>query len=267
MPAGSEAARAAESHAARITDLLQPPQTVPDELLGCWRRDWIRYADGTVDDTSVVIWLQTCSAMADLRLDSAVLGLAGDDVGGLVECGREQLLLLANSQSSSGITRCTALEADGSATATWHGSIEGVDFQPVSAFPEPGILSWNENGTVMIERAPSDAYVEQWRLLPSTRAPLVHTVLDDGSTSGRRTSMYLAGDTAMFVRDRVVPLRSGTSLADLVAAADRADAEALVDCEFSFAVRQGNAFVITLSTLPWRRGAHFVPPIDESARW
>ena len=42
--------------------------TVPDELVGCWQRAWIEHADGTRDDTSLVIWLQLPSDMADVRL-------------------------------------------------------------------------------------------------------------------------------------------------------------------------------------------------------
>src|SRR6185295_18411891 len=36
-------------------------QTVPDLMLGCWRRAWIEFADGRRDDTTVVVWLQTDS--------------------------------------------------------------------------------------------------------------------------------------------------------------------------------------------------------------
>ena len=42
--------------------------TVPDLMLGCWKRAWIEFADGTRDDTTTVVWLQTESLMADVRI-------------------------------------------------------------------------------------------------------------------------------------------------------------------------------------------------------
>jgi len=78
------------------------PSTVPMELLGCWRRDWIRWADGTVDDSSHAIWLQTASAMADLRLPAHRGSVA--DRTSFGECTDDELLVLAGSESSSGIT-------------------------------------------------------------------------------------------------------------------------------------------------------------------
>ena len=42
----------------------------------------------------------------------------------------------------------------------------------MSAFPEPGLMTWNDDATVMHERAPSGAYLEEWRLVPGSRHPL-----------------------------------------------------------------------------------------------
>ena len=59
----------------------------------------------------------------------------------------------------------------------------------------------------------------------------------------------------MFVRDRTVsvprPARLGELLDDC--ADDRPAMEALLDCEFSVAERRGDDWVITTSTLPWRK--------------
>jgi predicted amidohydrolase len=53
--------------------------TVPDLMLGCWKRAWIEFADGTRDDTTTVVWLQTESLMADVRIatDRGTFGVAG----------------------------------------------------------------------------------------------------------------------------------------------------------------------------------------------
>ena len=216
-----------------------PAQTVPDELFGCWERQWIEFADGTRDDTGFVVWLQLPSLMADVRLSAAALAL-----GGRSSVSLDELLLLADSDSSSGATECTpvVVRADGvrCATATWSSA---VSFQPVSAFPEPGLLEWTSDGSVMMERAPSGAYVEEWHLLPESRGPLAHTFLDDGS------EWFRAGSVGVLVRHRPGPAPSVARLSDI---ADRASLEAAIDCEFSFARFADGRWTIEHSTIPGR---------------
>lgn len=239
---------------------MQPPAdrppgaTVPDELAGCWRRAWIEFADGTRDDTSVVIWLQLASDMADVRVpaDHPLRSRAGFD-----DCTLDELRSLAGSESSSGHTVCTPVEVgdDGvrRATAEWFTGEAGVAFQPVSAFPEPGLLEWHGDD-VLIERAPSGAYVEEWHLLPGTRSPASHHVDEHGR------HVYRSGDAVVLVRDRAVAVPREARLDELVADCgdDRDRIVALVDCEFSFALarpgEEGPVFVIEASTIPWRVG-------------
>lgn len=218
-----------------MSDVASPAATVPAELFGCWRREWIEFSDGTRDDTSFVVWLQLPSLMADVRLSAASLALAGAGAAGFADYSLDALRELAGSDSSTGATTCTpfVIDADGvrRATAEWSSR---VGFQAVSAFPEPGLLELHDGGHVMIERAPSGAYVEEWRLLPGTRAPLECVPLAAGAT------WYRAGTVGVLVHDR------------------RRGGEAL-DCEFSFA-RQGiSGWVIEHSTLPWRVGAAITP--------
>jgi hypothetical protein len=227
-------------------------QTVTDAMLGCWQRQWIRYADGTFDDRAVVIWLQTRSAMADLRVapDAQARPFA--------EHTHDQLVALAASESSSGYTLAGAADRDGVVEATWHVGAHGVEYQPVSAFPEPGLLSWDPTGDVMTERAPSGAYVEQWRLLANSRGGSGHIV---GVEGGRRTATYWSGDHMMLVRDRAIDVRDVSTVADLVRSSDRDLAAQAVDCEFSYAVRNDDgAFAIVQSTLPWRIGETVAHP-------
>jgi hypothetical protein len=242
--------------------------TVPVELRGCWQRAWIEHADGTRDDSSVVIWLQLDSDMADVRVPAhhPLRSRTGFD-----DCSIDELRMLADSDSSSGRTVCTPVSvgADGirRATAEWFADGDGVAFQPVSAFPEPGLLEWHRDG-VMIERAPSGAYVEEWHLLPGTRTPSSHQVDDAGR------HLYRSGDALVLVRDRSVAVPRAARLAELVrdCGDDRDRIVALVDCEFSFARRAVDAggsdtegrddhdgdacdeFVIEASTIPWRVG-------------
>jgi hypothetical protein len=225
-------------------------RTVPELMLGCWRRAWIEFSDGSRDDTTTVVWLQTKSSMVDVRI-------AGDrpniSARGLHECSVDDLRMIATADASSGFTECgpPIVGADGrrAATATWHTRGHGVNFQPVSAFPEPGLMSWNDDGTVMMERAPSGAYVEEWRLVSDSRDPLVVTHIGD-------ETIYRTGSVAAFVRDRRVPIPRPARLLELLDEyeTDRPMMEALLDCEFSVAELNGTDWVITASTLPWRKG-------------
>jgi hypothetical protein len=225
--------------------------TVPDLLFGCWRRAWIEFADGTRDDTSMVLWLQTESLMVDVRIAADRPDMSSR--AGLHECTIDELRALAASDASNGFTECTPIvvSADGvrSATACWHTRGHGVNFQPVSAFPEPGLLSWNDDASVMIERAPSGAYVEEWRLVPGSREPL--DVMPAGEAM-----VYRAGDVAVLVRDRARPVPRLARLPELLDqyVTDRPTVEALLDCEFSVAELSGTNWTITASTLPWREG-------------
>jgi hypothetical protein len=235
----------------------------PPELWGCWQRNWIEFADGTRDDTTFVAWLQTPSFMADIRIPASRGGVAKR--GSFSECSMAELRALADSESSSGFTTCTPVvcgaDGIGRATAEWHTRGYGIAFQPVSAFPEPGWLEWGDDPTLMIERAPSGAYTEEWQLIPGST---------DGLTMGRTSSgswRYIAGPVAILVRDRPTPVPRAARLHELIddAGDDRAAIEALLDCEFSFgraSVDAPERFVIEASTLPWREGKVFGVDLD-----
>jgi hypothetical protein len=220
-------------------------------MLGCWRRAWIEFADGTIDNTTTVIWLQTISSMADVRIPVDHRGL--ETRTGLEDCSIDDLYALATSDASSGFTECGPLTVDPdgvrSAIASWHTRGHGVNFQPVSAFPEPGLMTWSHDGSVMLESAPSGAYTEEWRLVPGSRDPL--TVATLGSSI-----VYRAGDIAVLVRDRVVPVPRQARLPDLLDehVGDRATLEGLLDCEFSVAQRDDSRWTVFASTLPWKQG-------------
>ena len=226
-------------------------QTVPELMLGCWRRAWIEFANGTIDNTTTVIWLQTDSLMVDVRIPAHRHSLTTRT--SLKECTIDDLRALAASDASSGFTECgpVTVNPDGvpSGTATWHTRGHGVNYQPVSAFPEPGLMTWNDDGTVMFERAPSGAYTEEWRLVPGSRDPL--TV-----TSVNSDTVYRAGGIAVLVRDRVVPIPRQARLRELLDeyADDRTMLESLLDCEFSVAQRNGGEWTVSASTLPWKEG-------------
>lgn len=137
--------------------MLPEPIPVPAWLHGCWRRAWIQFADGSRNDTDPVFWLQTDSAMADVRPGNASTGYTvADDLA----------------TDPDGSHRCVA---------QWHTYGVGANFQPEVTFPEPGLLHVNPAGEVMIERAPSGAYMEEWHLVEGSAAtPPTRRVLGDG---------------------------------------------------------------------------------------
>lgn len=194
------------------------PDPVPDLLLGAWRRASIVNDDGSSDTESTVLWLQFESAMVDVRIPA----------------GMEDPLAC---EASTGHTTCTPVETGGDgirrASAEWHTrGPDDIAIHPVSAFPEPGLLEWNENGSVMIERAPSGAYVEEWHRLPGSAERLAEYRTDS------RHRLYVAGDVAVVVTD------------------ERRDAGSPLDVEFAICepVRGQSEWRIVASTLPGRVG-------------
>ncbi len=137
--------------------MLPEPIPVPAWLHGCWRRAWIQFADGSRNDTDPVFWLQTDSAMADVRPGNASTGYTvADDLA----------------TDPDGSHRCVA---------QWHTYGVGANFQPEVTFPEPGLLHVNPAGDVMMEHAPSGAYMEEWHLVEgSADTPPTRRVLGDG---------------------------------------------------------------------------------------
>lgn len=225
--------------------------TVPDLLFGCWKRAWIKFADGTIDDTTTVVWLQTESQMVDVRINADPLNISHRS--GLHDCTIDELHALALNDASSGFTECgpPVVGADGlrGATASWNTRGHGINFQPVSAFPEPGLMTWSADGTLMMEYAPSGAYVEEWRLVPGSREPLSVTQREHGT-------VYRSGVVAVFVRDRAIPIPRLARLSELVDEywEDRTMIEELLDCEFSVAELKEGEWRVTASTLPWKQG-------------
>jgi len=228
---------------------------VPDILRGAWRREWIRFADGLVDDTSIVLWLQYPQRMVDVRFAADRAELASR--GSLHNCDLADVLRLADSDSSSGHTPCTDIELDEhghrAATANWF-SDPGVSFQPFTSFPEPGLLEWNDDGTVMMERAPSGSYVEEWHLVPGTAGG--EGTIASELRAGERVQRFTMGPLTVEVIDRRPPMDRSVALLDQIGAApDLAAARALINCEFTLAERNADGDnVVVASTHPWRVG-------------
>jgi hypothetical protein len=225
--------------------------TVPDWLMGCWRRRSITFADGSEESDGTVIWLQTASHYADLRIPAGRIDLSHREC--LQDCTIDELIALAHQQSSGGICELN----DG--RARWRG---GLRFHAFDAWPEAGDL--RRVGSCLIEFAESGTYVEDWRLQDDSGGPFISCELvaerDPASNTTLRNNGLLvrAGRHAVLIRDRAVALPRQAPLAELVLdyRRDKSMLVQLLDLECSYARCSGadNEFVIYRSTLPFREG-------------
>jgi hypothetical protein len=253
----AEKTRQEESHASMtcmsiVEGTETGKRTVPERLIGCWRRNSIAFPDGTEDRTTRVIWLQTASGVADMRIAAERPDLRHRD--GLASCTKEELLALAEQDCF-----CAATLFDPTTTpyptAIWPLSLDLFRYQPVVSYPEPGWLEWRSNGSVMIEYAPSGAYEEDWRLVESTPGFAVHLMRSQDTAT---ECLYVVGDHAIRARGRRRPISEQRPLVDVVHGMGNNLAQIcdLLDCEFSYAQRApgDEQFRIVLSTLPWLEG-------------
>jgi len=226
--------------------------TVPEKMIGCWERLYIRFRDGSEDRRTRVFWLQTLSGVGDIRIAASRPNLRGRR--GLEDCSKDELLKLAEQDCFCGVTLFDP-DAEPFPTASWPKEAYLFRFQPLITFPEPGWIEWQNAATCMIERAPSGAYEEDWRLQPGSRSFAAHLTERDAPTM---TCLFVAGEHAIYARDRAVDLPSDKTLLELArdAECDPDRLRQLVDCEFSYARRaqSGGDYHIEVSTLPWREG-------------
>jgi hypothetical protein len=226
--------------------------SVPEKMIGCWERLDIRFSDGTEDKSARVIWLQTLSGVGDIRIAASRPNLRGRK--GFGDCSKDELLKLAEQDCFCGVTLFDP-DAKPFPTASWPKEAYLFRFQPVITFPEPGWIEWQNSGTCIIEKAPSGAYEEDWRLQSGSRSFAAHLTKRDASTT---TCLYVAGEHAIYARNRADDLPSDKTLLELARDAkyDRDRLQELLDCEFSYARRAqpGGGYTIEVSTLPWREG-------------
>lgn len=232
--------------ARRLLNSMTPENArpVPEWLRGLWRRRSIEYADGRRDDTTIVYWLQTESAFADIRIPVDRPDVRGRV--GLEALSTDELTSLAGQAGFAGWT-----ELDGD-LCQWHRTI---DYQPPTGVPDEGRLRL-ENG-VLIEEGVHERYVEVWE--PIGCGPGRFGVMArPPSEAARREVLITWGDVFMFARPRDTALPRAASLAELLNTAPRRSTKIapLLDCEISFGYLRGGSvpWEVRLSTLPFREG-------------
>jgi hypothetical protein len=229
------------------------PQTnslrVPAWALGCVRRRTITFATGMEDAETRVFWVQAHGMTGDIRIHPGRPHIAAET--SLATLDRETLSRLASIEG-------------GVATTSWSNPVmswaDWIGFQPYDKYPEPGVM--HRIGDCMIEFAPSGAYVEDWRFLPSAPGLLAGLRLDSETdtkddTYPRTGGLVVAGDHAIRTLGRYQELPDGTRCQDFVAGnSDPASALARVfQCVTDYMVRDDGLWRITASTDPRREGS------------
>ena len=127
---------------------------VPDRMIGCWKRRYIRFDGGVEDTTTHALFVQTEQGVADLRIPADHIDLSHRDD---LESGNvDELIGLGAADCECGITFFD-VEARPCPTATWAAGEYSFAYQPVINFPEPGWFEWREHDTCLMEWAPSGA--------------------------------------------------------------------------------------------------------------
>ncbi|MVV50829.1 hypothetical protein EJA72_21690 [Pseudomonas sp. PB120] len=182
---------------------------VPDWMLGFYKRRAISFANGLTDTDTHVCWFQSRHFTIDLRLPLEDRQVPAKP---LLACSAEELQTLANYE---GWEALCSWEGE---VLSWH---TDTSLQLHNRWPEPGVLK--RIGNCMIEFAPSGAYVEDWRLLPSAPGVLIglrlieEKELESGIVHHRGGGLIVCGEHAAMVLGRADPLVGDVPLRDLVA--------------------------------------------------
>ncbi|MBI3530645.1 MAG: hypothetical protein HY067_22085 [Betaproteobacteria bacterium] len=224
---------------------LQPGPPVPPAYIGVWKRTLLRTPE-IEDTTTQVVWMQTQSWHADIRVPAgrpAFAGKAGPD-----QLNRTELLELARQQGFCGTT---VVDED---ICRW---LRRHDFQPPSGANDIGRMVFDTPDRVFEYGVETD-YFEIWERVPVSAGESSANQL----SADPLTLLLTMGPFFMIVRPRAIRLPQATCLADFAAEKCSAELRQLVDFEISFG-RRGNCsdtWRIELSTLPWQEGADI--PMD-----
>jgi hypothetical protein len=172
----------------------QSTNTVPDWMIGCFKRRSISFANGQTDTQTHVFWLQGRNLTIDLRLPEEVDQVTKKS---WQQCNQNELYQLANYEGWS-------------ADCSWHNEqlswSGGTSFQLHNRWPEPAILS--RVGDCMMEYSPHQTYIEDWRIQSKSLGPLLSLELIDeinlttGELCHRGGALIINGNWAGLVLGR-----------------------------------------------------------------
>lgn len=235
-----------------------PRHSVPDWMIGCFRRHCISFANGESDNQTIVYWIQSRNFTIDLRLP----------------CKRHQVPTKSLAEYTTEELEVLSSYEGWAAPSHWDGArlrwSNGAALQVTERWPEEAELK--RIGNCMIEFAPSGAYVEDWRLQPTAPGPLIGLKLVEehhtksGTQISRSGGLIICGDYAALVVGRPSVLDAGcNTLPQMVAMAsgNHTRLETLFDFETSVALHTpALGYRVHHSTQPARIGQSLLPEGD-----
>lgn len=240
-------------------DAVREIPRAPESFIGYWRREFIRFPDGSTDQDTFVAWGQTGSLYVDLRIPRGRPIAAGRT--SFDDFTREELLVIADQKGFAG-----HLEFDGD-VCTW---VRYIDFRPPTGRPDRGVLRvegdtlW-EHGepTSVLGRSYEEVYHRRGVEQDLVALRLAEEECDDQTVSKARDAVLIVvGERFLLARGRTTALPKAETLRQLVEA-DCDDADAIrgyLDCEVSMGLATPAApWVVERSTVPMREGAPLFP--------
>ncbi len=225
---------------------------VPPELTGLWRREVITTPAGYRDETTAVLWLQTRSWYADIRIEADRPKREG--AAGFADYTDAELIQMAAVQGFAG-----ELTATGN-VCLWR---RDLDYQPPNDTADEATFAVKDG--VMIEDGIHSEYQEIWRQEAPGATPLAAYSL----ASEAKGLLVIAGDYFLEIRDRATPLAPAESLTayvtEALATGKRDAAIAALSMRICHGKISGSARTVTLSSYPWLEGAD-LGPVDP-AEW
>jgi len=214
----------------------------PAELIGLWRRDYLKAANKPSDTSTWVGWLQGRRYYCDLRQPAKLP--APSRAGGLTDLSLEDLRALACQQGFAGDLTVSK------GVAHWR---RLFDYQPASGVADRAMLE--QTGDVLVETGTEQPYVEQWSRSKGRSSDNYGALLTD-TVSGCRGIVVRADHWLMYVRERRTALPAGRSLLELLEQQDCLEnARALLDFEISFGtLKNSTDWHVSRSTLPYKAG-------------
>ncbi|NLU84857.1 hypothetical protein [Rhodococcus sp. HNM0569] len=212
-------------------------------------------ADGELDDTSTVTWVQGAQWYCDVRRPA---DFVAPTAGCLADLDRADLHALARQQGFAGRLVDGHVAGTRGSHVVWSHEVDLHPDTPADA----GVLEL-AGPDIVHERGVHADYLEHWRIVG--RGEAREWQLVDPHT-GARGVLVVVGNRFGWARGRADGFRG--ALTDAIdAAVSDDDARALFDCEVCIGTVRGPAgaaWTVTMSTLPFREGAQLGPLLGES---
>ncbi len=219
---------------------------VPPDLTGLWRREVITTPKGYRDETTRVLWLQTRSWYADIRVKADRPKREG--ATGFADYTDAELIQMASVQGFAG-----ELTATGN-VCLWR---RDLDYQPPNDSVDEATFAVKDG--VMIEDGIHSEYQEIWRQEAPGATPLM-AYKRAGETKGL---LVIAGEDFLEIHDRATPLAPAESLTAYVtqalATGTREAAIAALSMRICYGKVAGASRRVTLSSYPWLEGTDLGP--------